>query len=115
MDIGTLAGKLLANVKESLSDAARKAIEENAPIRVFLEDRTRRAAELVAQYAEAAEADRPGIETQMDVVKQSIVNETIVVLLNVRTDLKGEILAVAKAVFQFALQNLPTIIALIPK
>lgn len=114
-NISALAQQLLSNVKESLSGAAKKFVEENASVKVFLEDRAERAAELVVQYGTAAEADRPAIAEAMVVVKQSIVNETNAVLLAAGTSLKDEILAVLKSVFQFALQNLPTILALIPK
>jgi len=113
--IGELAGQLLANVRGSLSDAAKRFIEENAPVKAFLEDRTKRAAELVVQYGTAAEADRPAIAQNMVIVKQTIVSETIAVLLAAATSFMDEVLAVLKSVFQFALENLPTILALIPK
>lgn len=113
--IQALADQLLATIKGSLTDAARTFIEQNAPIKALLENRTLRTAELAKEYLTASDADKPTVAQYMTVVYQTIRNETLAVLLQAEQSVKDVILAALQSAFQFILQNLPAIIALIPK
>lgn len=113
--LSTLGDQLLSTLKNSLTDEAKKYIEENAPIKQLLEDRAKRAAELAKEYVSASDDDKPTISEYMSVVYQTVRNETVAVLLSAPSSVKDVVLAALQAVFQVVLQNLPTIIALIPK
>ena len=115
MDTKEIAGQLLSNIRGSLTAAANKFLEENAPVKAFIEAKVARSAELVVEYAKADEDNKPHIKQYMTVVYQTIRNETLAVLLKVDGSVKDTILGVLSSAFQFALQNLPTILALIPK
>jgi hypothetical protein len=108
-----LATGLLNTLTGSLSQSANDYIAKNAALSTFIQTRIIRSAELGVQYAEASEADRPGIAESMTMVSQTIINETVAATLMVEPALKDALLAALKTTFLFALQNLPLILALL--
>ena len=108
-----LAQGIIGTVRDGLRGAGKDFLDKHADAKTLIEARARRVAELVLEYAEAKDEARPEIAAYMRVVKQTIENEALSVALDAEAAAKGTFLSVLASVFQFALQNLPAILAMI--
>lgn len=102
---------LAGTIKDLIVGRAKKYLNAQIAARKeFLEERTKRLAELTVYLAKATtDADRDGIRMQMETVSDTIINELVAAAVDASVEARAVFRDAVSAVTDFALKALPWI------
>ena len=110
--------KLLDELKDAIfgavKDEANDFLDAHQDAKVFLADRAKRVAQLGVRYVKAADdAERAQVNTQLEVVQQSIRNELAGIAVSAEAQAKATFGKVVQTAIGVVVKALPTLAALV--
>lgn len=104
--------KLGASLKDLITGRLRGFLNANADKKEFIEERTKRLAELTIEMAKATtDAERESLRNLMDTVADTIESELTAVAVLVSAEFRASATAVLQTVLEYAQKALPIILA----
>jgi hypothetical protein len=104
--------KLGASLKDLITGRLRGFLNANADKKEFIEERTKRLAELTIEIAKAStDPERESLRNLMDTVADTIESELTAVAVLVSAEFRASVTATLQTVLEYAQKSLPIILA----